>query len=152
MNNIFNADFKEFIQALNIHKVEYVLVGGYSVILHGYHRVTGDLDVYINPTENNYILLMHAFLTFGLPTDAITKQEFLNSSEIDVFTFGRPPTAIDIMTKLAEFEFDEVFKSASWIDCESVLVKLIHLNHLRAAKIFAGRFKDLDDLENLKKD
>jgi hypothetical protein len=29
-------DFKEFLQLLNSHKVEYLLVGGYAVIYYGY--------------------------------------------------------------------------------------------------------------------
>lgn len=36
MANIFNEDFRDFIQALNHNDVEYILVGGYAVILHGY--------------------------------------------------------------------------------------------------------------------
>ena len=42
MATIFNDDFRDFIQALNDHKVDYILVGGYAVILHGYRRVSGD--------------------------------------------------------------------------------------------------------------
>ena len=38
MGTIFNDDFREFIQAMNNHDVEYILVGGYAVILHGYRR------------------------------------------------------------------------------------------------------------------
>ena len=53
MGNIFNDDFQDFIQALNHHNVEYILVGGYSVILHGYARTTGDLDIWVNKTKNN---------------------------------------------------------------------------------------------------
>ena len=44
MGNIFNQDFQEFLLALNEKKVNYVLVGGYSVIYHGFPRTTGDLD------------------------------------------------------------------------------------------------------------
>ncbi len=44
MGNIFNQDFRDFIQALNDSSVEYMLVGGYSVVLYGYSRTTGDLD------------------------------------------------------------------------------------------------------------
>jgi hypothetical protein len=35
MGTIFNDDFRDFIQAMNNHNVEYILVGGYAVILHG---------------------------------------------------------------------------------------------------------------------
>ena len=44
MGNLFNEDFRDFLAALRRHQVRYVLVGGYSVILHGYSRTTGDLD------------------------------------------------------------------------------------------------------------
>ncbi|MFT7481861.1 MAG: hypothetical protein ACI8WW_000791 [Oceanospirillaceae bacterium] len=43
MGNIFNSDFRDFIQALNNTSVDYLLIGGYSVILHGYVRTTGDV-------------------------------------------------------------------------------------------------------------
>lgn len=51
MSHIFNNDFQEFIEALNTSKVEYILVGGYSVIIHGYVRTTGDMDIWVNKTE-----------------------------------------------------------------------------------------------------
>jgi len=38
-------DFKEFLQLLNDHHVEYLLVGGYAVGYHGYPRATVDLDI-----------------------------------------------------------------------------------------------------------
>ena len=53
MSNIFNEHFRDFIKALNDNKVEYVLVGGLAVILHGYVRGTGDMDVWVNNTKDN---------------------------------------------------------------------------------------------------
>ena len=67
MGNIFNTDFVEFINSLNNHQVEYLLVGGYSVIIHGYPRTTGDLDIWVNQTTENYGRLKLAFGEFGLP-------------------------------------------------------------------------------------
>ena len=67
MGNIFNSDFQDFIIALNRSEVEYVLVGGYSVILHGYARTTGDLDLWVNKTAENYQKIVHAFEMFGMP-------------------------------------------------------------------------------------
>jgi hypothetical protein len=48
MANIFNNDFRDFIAKLNAYDVEYVLVGGLAVILHGYVRGTGDMDIWVN--------------------------------------------------------------------------------------------------------
>ena len=49
--NIFNPDFQDLIRAFNLENVEYLLVGGYLVILNGYNRTTGDLDLWVNPRE-----------------------------------------------------------------------------------------------------
>lgn len=54
MANVLNEDFIEFITTLNACSVEYILVGGYAVIYHGYNRTTGDLDIWVNPTSANY--------------------------------------------------------------------------------------------------
>ena len=43
----FPPDFKEFLQLLNSHQIEYLLIGGYAVGYHGYPRSTGDIDVWI---------------------------------------------------------------------------------------------------------
>ena len=37
-------DFREFLQCLNEHRVEYLLIGGHAVAFHGYPRATGDLE------------------------------------------------------------------------------------------------------------
>jgi len=60
------VDFQEFITILNNYEVDYILVGGYSVILHGYSRTTGDLDVWVKPEKNNYKKLVNACIEFGL--------------------------------------------------------------------------------------
>lgn len=149
VNNIFNIDFKEFLIALNESEVKYVLVGGYSVVFYGYQRVTGDLDLFLEPSEENYSKLMIACANFGLPGNLIDKNHFINPNETDVFTFGRPPVAIDLMVKLANFTFEEIYNQAPWEEIDEIKMKVIHINHLRIAKKIAGRYKDLDDLEHL---
>ncbi len=42
------ADFKEFLKLLNLHQVEYLLIGGYAVEYYGYPRATADMDIWIN--------------------------------------------------------------------------------------------------------
>jgi hypothetical protein len=147
--NLFNDDFKDFINALNTFEVEYILIGGYSVILHGYSRTTGDLDIWVNKTEVNYRKMEKAFNLFGIPADAIGINRFLNHNEYDVFSFGRSPVSIDIVTEIQGVEFEEAYKAIEKIDVQGLEVNLIHINHLKQTKKATGRFKDLDDLENL---
>ncbi|WP_084119954.1 hypothetical protein [Aquiflexum balticum] len=62
MEKILNKDFREFIQSFEKNNVEYILVGGFAVILHGYPRTTGDIDLWVNRTKDNYKKIEFAFL------------------------------------------------------------------------------------------
>lgn len=149
MGTIFNDDFRDFIQAMNHQNVEYILVGGYAVILHGYRRVTGDMDIWVNRTQENYSKLSKAFSEFGLPLFDMTESKFLDVDVADVFSYGRPPVSIDIITKLKGVEFDDAFSQAQIFNEEGLEIRFIHLNNLIEAKKAAGRHKDLDDIEKL---
>jgi len=50
--NIFD-NFIELIRTLEEEKVEYVLIGGFAIILHGFARATQDIDLFVNSTEEN---------------------------------------------------------------------------------------------------
>ncbi|MBC7616627.1 MAG: nucleotidyltransferase [Pedobacter sp.] len=149
MGNIFNEDFRDFIQALNNCKVRYVLVGGFSVILHGYSRTTGDIDIWVDRSSDNYQKIKLAFLEFGMPVFDMTEENFLKHKNWDVFTFGNPPSAIDLMLAVKGLSFDDTFNNATTFEDDGLLIKTIHKDDLISAKKAAGRPKDLDDLENL---
>ena len=149
MGNILNEDFLDFLKLFNEFQVKYILVGGYAVIFHGYNRTTGDLDVWVNPTIPNYKKMMMAFKAFRLSPLNMTEDLFLNSNENDVFTFGRPPVSIDILTKVKGLEFDKAFTNSSMVIFDGVEVNMIDLRDLKKAKMAAGRAKDMDDLEHL---
>ena len=149
MTTIFNEDFLEFIRCLNHHEVEYIVVGGYSVILHGYTRTTGDLDLWIEKEGENYQKLVDAFHEFNMPVFDMTKENFLNNDKIDVFTFGRSPVAIDIMTSVKGLEFKDCFKNAPVYDLEGLAIRFLHINDLLSAKKATNRPKDQDDIEHL---
>ena len=149
VNNLFNEDFVEFIKAFNKTKVEYLLVGGYSVIIHGYNRATGDMDLWVRRSADNYKKIVKAFSIFRMPLFDMTADAFLNEHGNNVYTFGRKPVAIDIMTSCKGLDFDDTFKSAKWIEFEGLQINVINLDNLIQAKKASGRHKDLDDIEKL---
>lgn len=148
MADLFNQDFLEFIDALNKTQVEYILVGGYAVILHGFARSTGDMDIWVNKTSVNYQKLKKAFQLFGAPI--FPEKDFLGN-EIDVWGIGKEPNRIEVLNQLKGITFDEAFAFCKTFVQNKIEVKYIHLNHLIKAKEAAGRFKDKNDIEQLKK-
>jgi len=149
MGNVFNQEFQEFLLSLNEAKVKYVLVGGYSVIYHGFPRTTGDLDIFVEVSLTNYQNIKKAFHLFKLPLFDMTEENFLNNNEINVFSFGRSPVSIEILKEISGLTFEEVYNQSIQTDIENISLKIINLNHLKINKKQSGRNKDLNDLENL---
>ncbi len=149
MGNIFHEDFEDFILALNKFNVEYMIIGGYAVILNGYNRTTGDLDIWVKKTRDNYRKLITAFGEFGLSIFDMTEENFLNNPRFDVFSFGRSPVSIDLLTKVKGLEFDESYAASKLFNVEGISVQLIDFRDLIKSKKASGRAKDIDDIENL---
>lgn len=149
MSNIFNEDFRDFISQFNIAKVKYILVGGFSVILHGYSRTTGDMDIWVERTSENYLKIKEAFLNFGMPVFDMNEENFLEHPNWDVFTFGVPPSAIDVMIKVKGLDFETCFKNSVLFEDDGLFIRTINIESLIKAKSASGRRKDLDDIDNL---
>ena len=66
-----------------------------------------------------------------------------------MFSFGKPPYAIEVMTSLKGVNFPDALKTASIEEVDDLEVRVIHLNQLIQAKKAAGRYKDKNDIENL---
>ena len=150
MSNIFNDDFRDFLAALNLEKVKYILVGGYSVILHGYSRTTGDMDLWVERSEENYNRIKQAFFHFGMPVFDMTQENFLSHPNWDVFTFGTPPVAIDLMVQLKGLDFNNAYVKSVLFEDDGLTILTIHKDDLIKAKLSANRPKDQDDLANLR--
>jgi len=149
MGNIFNDDFRDFIRSLNNNDVKYVLIGGYSVILHGYTRTTGDMDIWVERSSENYSRVEKAFGDFGMPMFDMTETAFLSHPTWDVFTFGNPPSSIDIMVRVKGMTFEECYGQAVFFEEDGLPIRTILLQDLINAKKASGRAKDINDLENL---
>lgn len=146
---MFNPDFKEFVQLLIKNQVEYLVVGGYAVSIHGYPRYTGDLDIWINPTVKNSVKVLDCLTEFGFSSLELNENDFIK--EYGIIQLGYPPVRIDIMNTLDGVTFDECFQNKSIIDIEGLPVNFISLNDLINNKKATARPRDIDDIENLTK-
>lgn len=145
---MFSQDFKEFIELLNVNKVEYLIVGGYAVGIHGYPRYTGDIDIWINPDSNNIKKMSKVFEDFGFVSNPEIEENLKNPENI--FRIGNPPYRIDIMTDIDGVNFKECYPNKIEKEIDSTLMIFIGYKDLVRNKKASGRKQDLLDLENLK--
>jgi hypothetical protein len=140
-------DFKEFLQCLNDHGVEYLLIGGHAVGYHGYPRATGDLDVWIAVHEENARRMVSALRAFGFDLLDLSPDLFLREDRI--IRMGVEPNRIEIQTGISGVEFGQVYPRRVVALLDGVSVNIIPLEDLKRNKKASGRYKDLADLENL---
>lgn len=146
---IDNNDILEFIDLLNSHKVNYLLVGGYAVIHYSEPRYTKDIDFFIEPTKENAQKILSVLVEFGLPKDQLKLDIFMN--EGNFFKLGRPPWRIDLITSLKGVNFDELIKNSISIEIKQRSVPMVSKDDLVKIKKLAGRPQDLLDVEKLSK-
>jgi hypothetical protein len=144
---MWSQDFKEFVGLLNAHQVEYLVVGGYAVALHGHPRFTGDLDVWVNPNAGNAARLLKVLDEFGFGGFHLKIEDF--TTEGRVLQMGHPPFRIDLLTTVDGVRFGDCWPGRVTVQYEDQLVHFIGLEDLRKNKKAVGRPKDLDDLSNL---
>lgn len=140
-------DFDEFLRSLSEHEVEFLLIGGIAVALHGYPRATQDLDVWIDRTQTNAQRIVAALRAFGFDVPQLTVDLFLTPDRI--VRMGVPPMRIEILGEIAGVEFADCVERAVTFTIGAIEVPVISLADLRLNKAAAGRPKDLDDLANL---
>jgi len=142
--------FEEFIEFLNKHSVKYLVVGGYVVSFYTFPRNTGDIDIFIESTEDNARKIITVLEEFGFGYLNMSIDDLLKSEQI--IQLGNSPVRIDIITSIDGVEFEEAYKNKSLIKLGEVKnVSIISLKDLLKNKTGTGRPKDIQDAEQLKK-
>ena len=144
---MLSKDFKEFVALLKKHEVEYMIVGGYAVGVHGYPRYTGDLDIWLNPNDSNAGRILQAIDEFGFGSFKLTVADL--TKEGNVIQFGQPPLRIDLLTSIDGVAFDACYANRKVVTFDGLPINFIGYHDLITNKKATGRHRDLDDVENL---
>jgi hypothetical protein len=142
-----DQEFGEFVERLQFHGVKFVIIGGYAVISHGYPRYTGDIDFFVEKSEDNARKLVNAINDFYGDQPQINQECFLDDDRM--CQFGDPPYRIDILVNVPGLVFEEVHPNCIHGKIGGKLAPIINLTDLIKSKQAAGRRKDLGDLEAL---
>ena len=140
-------DFKEFLRSLNANGVRYLLIGGYAVGFHGYPRATNDIDIFVAKDLENSLRLVKTLADFGFGTNVLSVEIFMQ--EKSIVRMGVEPMKIEIANFISGVNFEEAYKDRIIGVIDEVEISLISLRYLKINKKSSGRYKDLNDLENL---
>ena len=141
-------DFLDFISLCNKHKVEYLVIGGYAVAIHGYPRYTKDIDVSIQISVKNAEAMLEVMKDFGFASLNLTGEDF--TKEGGFIQLGYEPLRIDIVNDLNGVSFENAMKNKKVVEYEGVSINFIGYEDLIKNKQHAGRSQDIVDIEKLK--
>jgi hypothetical protein len=144
-----NQDFREFIELLGSEGVQYLIVGGYAVALHGFPRYTGDIDFFVAINPANAEKLLRVFCRFGFGEIGLTSQDFL--TENFIVEIGREPRKIQVLTGIDGVSFEESYSGRIELEDKGLKLSFIGRSDLIRNKIASARPKDLIDVEELEK-
>ena len=153
--DVFDDEILKLWRSLLKNKVKFIMIGGVATNLHGFHRTTDDIDIWIKDDLENRKNLRGAFKDYGLgDIEALETIQFIpgwtdfyldNSLRMDIMTSVKG---------LEELGFDKCFEYASIATIYELEIPFLHINQLIESKKAANRPKDQIDiieLENIKK-
>ena len=144
-----NEDFSEFARLLEEADVKYLIVGGYSVALHGFPRYTGDIDFFVAISPENATKLVEVFNVFGFGALGLSESDFTEPDY--VIEIGREPRKIQVLTGIDGVLFETAWKNRVIVSMNGMNLKFLGKEDLIANKRAVGRPKDQIDLLELEK-
>lgn len=148
-------------EALNAHGVRYLVVGGLAVVLHGYARLTVDLDLMVDPTPEESLKAITALVHLGfrprLPVepeafaDPEQRRDWVENRNLRVFSMFDPADPLREVDLFVEepLPFEELWTRSVEMQLETTSVRVVSRADLIELKRRAGRARDLEDVAAL---
>ena len=143
--------------ALHRHDVDYITIGAFAVIAHGYVRATADIDIVARQDRDNLERLAAALADLnarlrGVDADLLE----IDPTDPDVlangasFTLATDAGPVDYLNDVpGAGDYDELRARAIEANAAGVVVRVAGLDDLIRMKRAAGRPQDLRDIANL---
>jgi len=118
-------DFEDMLVLLHKHGVKYLIIGGMAFIYHAKPRYTKDMDLWVEPSEENIHRANRALAEFGSPTLLAIDET------TQIVQIGIAPDRIDLLVNVGNLAFDSAWEKrivshygcseANWIDLDSLI-------------------------------
>ncbi len=155
------AIFAPLFDALNKSNIRYVVVGGLATVLHGYVRLTVDIDLAVDLTPNEAKKAISTLTQLGLvpqlplnPSDFAnpqTRQIWNREKNMQVFSMVDPRHPLRIVDLFVEnpIPFEDLWNRSRTVQVDTASIRIASLVDLIHMKQLAGRPQDLIDIEQL---
>lgn len=153
--------YGEVFKALNNARVKYVVVGGTAVVLHGYMRLTNDLDLVVDLEENNLDKFFNTLKKINYhPKVPVTKEQFKDPKQRQAWRKEKKMIVLSFYKNQSPFPlidvfiydpipFDQLYNKRIRAKIKGMTIPIISINHLKRLKKLAGRPQDLMDIVQL---
>lgn len=155
------ALFEPIFAALNDHHVRYVVVGGLATVLHGYARLTADIDLVVDlePVEARRAVTTLVGLGFRprVPIDPLdfadpeVRRKWIDEKGMRALSFWDPANPMRELDLFVEppIDFQLLWQHAEIVHVRGAHVRIASISDLIHMKRIAGRPEDLIDIEAL---
>jgi hypothetical protein len=142
-------DQRDLLRVFNERKVKYLVVGGYAVSYFTEPRITKDLAIFIDTSDENVTIAYDALVAFGAPLAGITPKDFQDLAW--GYQIGQAPSRIDILQELTAVDFESAWNVGEdgMIDSD-IPVRYISVPDLIKNKLALGRHRDLADVDAIR--
>jgi predicted nucleotidyltransferase len=134
-------DLKTLVRALNAQGADYLLIGGYALFAHGYHRATTDIDMLVPATREAGRKVREALMVLpdqvARDIDPAWFEEGENIRVADAFV-------VDIMLSACGETYDTLVRYAETVDLDGLPIRTVNLEGLLRTKQ-TRREKDVAD-------
>lgn len=144
------SDLIDLLSAFAEEQVDYLLVGGQAVALHGVPRFTKDADLWLRDTDENLRRAKRALDSFGAPPGTLRALD--EARDLDVVWMGHPPARIDLMKRVPGGDFEAAYRARVTFTVAGVTILCVSKADLIAQKRASGRPQDLVDAANLERE
>ena len=140
-------DTEKLLQSLNARRARYVVIGATAFPVHGYARATLDIDIFVEPSEENARRVREALSDFGYDVSDVTVEDLLTKKVL----IRQYVLQTDLHPFVAGVTFEEVWKNRVESCIGKTPAAFASLDDLIRMKEAAGRPKDLEDLRVLRR-
>jgi predicted nucleotidyltransferase len=155
-------DFQRIFEELSDEEIDYVVVGGLAINMHGVPRMTYDMDLMILLESENILKIVSKLKGWGyIPRVSVQPEELANKQKRDswiqeknmkAFSFHNDEQAVGEIDLIIDspIPYEELKNRASIFEIGRIKVPVISIQDLIKLKLNAGRKQDLSDVEHLR--